>query len=126
MLELSMATYRVFFIFECSPETHWGVKAEEEVILEGEEYYVDGEDCFDSEGEESIIKSWEDAVDDITARWEGDSLSEYDYFDSDKKNPHNNGKSEFQDGTGDVNFETTKVEIYNDHEQKDLKETLNL
>ena len=121
-----MATYRVSFIFECSPETHWGVKTEEEVILNGKACYEDGEDCFDSEGEESIIKSWEDAVDDITARWEGDSLSEYDYFDLDKKNPHNNGNTEFQDGTGDVNFETTKVEIYNDIEQKDLKEIFNL
>ena len=53
-------------------------------------------------------------------------MSEYDYIDLDNKNPNNNGKSEFEDGTGDVNFETTKVEIYDDNEWKNLKETKNL
>jgi len=118
--------YKVYFKFECSPETHWGEKTDEEIILDGVKHYLDGEECFDSEGEESTVKSWDDAVDDITARWEGDSLSEYDYIDQAKKNPNNNGKSEFEDGTGDVNFETTKVEIYDDNEWKNLKETKNL
>ena len=121
-----MASYKVYFIFECSPEIHWGEETDEEIILDGVKHYLDGEECFDSEGEESTVKSWDDAVDDITARWEGDSLSEYDYIDLDNKNPNNNGKSEFEDGTGDVNFETTKVEIYDDNEWKNLKETKNL
>jgi len=53
-------------------------------------------------------------------------LSEYNYIDQSKKNPHNNGKTEFGDGTGDVNFETTKVEIYEDNECKNLIESKNL
>jgi hypothetical protein len=121
-----MASYTVYFIFECSPETHWGEETDEEIVLDGERHYQDGEESFDEEGEVSTIKSWEDAVDDITARWEGDSLSEYDYIDLDKKNHNDNGKSEFEDGTGDVNFETIKVEIYEDNEWKNLVETKNL
>jgi len=53
-------------------------------------------------------------------------LSEYDYIDPSKKNPHNNSKTEFGDGTGDVNFETTKVEIYDDNEWKNLIKTKGL
>ena len=26
-----MASYKVHFVFECSPETHWGIKNEDEV-----------------------------------------------------------------------------------------------
>ncbi len=121
-----MASYKVYFVFECSPETHWGEETDDEIIIDGVEHYTDGEEYFDSDGEESIIKNWEDAVDYVTAKWEGDSLSEYDYIDQSKKNPHNNGKTEFGDGTGDVNFETTKVEIFKDNEWKNLIETENL
>ena len=119
-----MASYKVYFVFECSPETHWGEKADDEVIIDGVEYYKDGEDCLDDEGEESTIDSWESAVDDITAKWEDDSLSEYDYIDQIKKNPHNNGKAEFGDGTGDVNFEATKVEIFSDENWEKLEEVI--
>ena len=121
-----MASYKVYFVFECSPETHWGEETDDEIIIDGVAHYKDGEECFDSDGDESVIKNWEDAVDDITAKWEGDSLSEYDYIDQSKKNPHNNGKTEFGDGTGDVNFETIKVEIYEDNEWKNLIESKNL
>lgn len=82
-----MASYKVYFVFECSPDTHWGEETDDEVIIYGVEYYKDGEDCLDDEGEESTIDSWEDAVDDITAKWENDSLSEYDYIDQVKNNP---------------------------------------
>jgi len=119
-----MASYKVYFVFECSPETHWGEEADDEVIIDGVEYYKDGEDCLDDEGEESTIDSWESAVDDITAKWENDSLSEYDYIDQIKKNPHNNGKAEFVDGTGDVNFEATKVEIFSDENWEKLEEVI--
>ena len=68
------------------------------------------------------IKNWEDVVNDITTKWEADSLDEYNYIDHSKKNPHNNGKSEFEDGTGDTNFETTKIEIYDDIKWKNLIE----
>lgn len=119
-----MASYKVYFVFECSPETHWGVEVDDEVIIDGVEYYKDGEDCLDDEGEESTIDSWEAAVDDITAKWENDSLSEYDYIDQIKKNPHNNGKTEFGDGTGDVNFEVTKVEIYSDENWEKVEEVI--
>ena len=119
-----MASYKVYFVFECSPETHWGEEADDEVIIYGVEYYKDGEDCLDDEGEESTIDSWEDAVDDITAKWENDSLSEYDYIDQVKNNPRNNGKTEFGDGTGDVNFEATKVEIYSDNNWEKVEEVI--
>ena len=79
---------------------------------------------MDDEGEESTIDSWEAAVDDITAKWENDSLSEYDCIDQIKKNPHNNGKAEFVDGTGDVNFEATKVEIFSDKNWEKLEEVI--
>ena len=119
-----MAKYTVHFIFECSPETHWGEEIDDEVIIEGDVSYEDGEDCLDCDGEDSVIEGWEDAVDDITAQWEGDSLSEFDYIDHSKENPHDNGKAEFEDGTGDVNFEAVKVEIFDDDwnlvETKDL------
>ena len=118
-----MASYKVYFKFECSPETHWGLPTDEEVIIKCERSYEDGQASFDSDGESSTIKKWEDVVDDLDARWEGESLSEYDYIDQTKKNPHNNEKTEFEDGTGDVNLETTKIEIYSDNEWKDLKET---
>ena len=119
-----MASYKIYFVFECSPETHWGEETDDEVIIDGVEYYKDGEDCLDDEGEESTIDSWEAAVDDITAKWENDSLSEYDYIDQIKKNPHNNGKTEFADGTGDVNFEATKVEIFSDKNWEKLEEVI--
>lgn len=121
-----MASYTVHFKFECSPETHWGVETDEEVLIYGDMDYVDGEDCFDSDGEESTIRSWEDAVDDVVARWESDSLSEYDYMDLAAENPFNNGKSEFEDGTGDINLETIKVEIFDDDSWKNLVETKEL
>ena len=121
-----MPSYRVHFVFECYPDTHWGEETEEEVIIEGERSYVDGDACFDSEGEESTISNWEDAVDDLTALWEADSLSEYDYIDHQKGNPFNNDSSEFEDGTGDVNLETTKVEVYSDDSWENLEETLPL
>tara|TARA_B100000575_G_C23069384_1_gene615885 strand:- start:588 stop:953 length:366 start_codon:yes stop_codon:yes gene_type:complete len=121
-----MASYKVYFVFECSPETHWGIKNEDEVKIYGEELYQDGEEALDSDGEDTTIKSWEDCVDDITSQWENDSLDEFDYINHEKNNPHYNGKSEFEDGTGDVNFETVKVEIYNDDKWKDLKKTLDL
>ena len=121
-----MASYKVYFAFECSPDTHWGEDVDEEIIIEGDRTYKDGDVCFGEAGEESTISSWEDCVDDIDARWEGDSLSEFDFIDHAKKNPHDNGKSEFEDGTGDVNFETLKVEIYSDDEWNDLVETKNL
>ena len=121
-----MASYKLHFIFECSPETHWGVETDEEVIIEGSKIYTDGDTCFDEDGEESIINNWEDCVDDATSRWENDDLSEFDYIDRAKKNPHSNGKSEFEDGTGDVNFETLKIEIFNDNDTNDLKETIKL
>jgi len=119
-----MASYKVYFVFECSPDTHWGEETDDEVIIYGVEYYKDGEDCLDDEGEESTIDSWEDAVDDITAKWENDSLSEYDYIDQVKNNPRNNGKTEFGDGTGDVNFEATKVEIYSDNNWEKVEEVI--
>lgn len=119
-----MASYKVYFVFECSPDTHWGEETDDEVIIYGVEYYKDGEDCLDDEGEESTIDSWEDAVDDISAKWENDSLSEYDYIDQVKNNPRNNGKTEFGDGTGDVNFEATKVEIYSDNNWEKVEEVI--
>jgi len=121
-----MAYYKIYFQFECSPETHWGLPTDEEVIIECERSYEDGQASFDSDGESSTIKKWEDVVDDLDARWEGESLSEYDYIDQTKKNPHDNGKTEFEDGTGDVNLETTKIEIYSDNEWKNLKDTKTL
>ena len=121
-----MASYKVFFVFECSPETHWGVETEDEVKIYGEEMYQDGEDCLDEDGEDSTISNWEDCVDDITAQWENDSLDEFSYIDQSKENPHDNGKSEFEDGTGDVTFETLKVEIYSDDDWNNLVETKNL
>ena len=121
-----MPSYKVSFVFECSPEIHWGKKTDDEIIIDGVEYYLDGDSCLDSDGEESIIKNWEDTVVDITAKWEKDSLSEYDYIDQFKKNPHNNGKMEFGDGTGNVNFETTKVEIFEDNEWKTLIDSKDL
>jgi len=121
-----MASYKVHFVFECSPETHWGIENEDEVKIYGEELYQDGDKCIDSDGEDSTIDNWEDCVDDITSQWENDSLDEFNYIDNEKKNRHNNGKSEFEDGTGDVNFETIKVEIYNDNDWKDLKESKNI
>ena len=121
-----MASYKVHFIFECSPETHWGVETDDEVIINGEAHYKDGDECFDSEGKESKIKNWEDVVDDITTRWENDSLDEFNYIDQSKKNPYNNGNSEFEHGTGDTNFETTKIEIYSDINWENLIETKKL
>ena len=121
-----MASYTVQFKYECSPHTHWGEVTDHEVLIYGEMDYVDGEDCFDSNGEKSTIRSWEDAVDDLTARWEGDSLSEYDYIDIAAENPFKNGKSEFEDGTGNVNLETIKVEIFDDDSWENLFETKNL
>ena len=121
-----MASYKVSFVFECSPETHWGIENDDEVNIYGEAFYKDGEQVFDSDGENAIVSNWEDCVDDITFKWEDDALDEFKYIGHEKKNPHDNGKSEFEDGTGDVNFETTKVEIYNDDDWKDLKETLDL
>ena len=109
-----MAKYTVHFIFECSPDTHWGIENDDEVVIEGTESYVDGEDCLDEDLEDSTISSWTDAQEDIEARWEGDSLSEYDYIDHQKVNPHGNGKSEFEDGTGDVNLEVIKVDVFDD------------
>ena len=85
-----MASYKVYFQFECSPETHWGLPTAEEVIIECERSYEDGQASFDSDGESSTIKKWEDVVDDLDARWEGESLSEYDYIDQTKKNHVNN------------------------------------
>ena len=32
-----------------------------------------------------------------------------------QENQHDNGKLEFEDGTGDVNFVTTKIEIFSDN-----------
>lgn len=43
-----------------------------------------------------------------------------------KKNPYNNGNSEFEHGTGDTNFETTKIEIYSDINWENLIETKKL
>ena len=57
-----MPSYKVHFVFECYPDTHWGEETEEEVIIEGIRSYADGDACFDSEGEESTISNWEDAV----------------------------------------------------------------
>ena len=121
-----MTSYKVYFVFECSPDTHWGEPNEKQINIEGVESYIDGEDCFDSEGNNSQIKNWESAVDDITFRWESDSLDEFRYIDHEKTNPFNNGKSEFEDGTGDVNFETIKVEIFEDDNWEKLIETKNL
>lgn len=118
-----MAYYKIYFQFECSPETHWGLPTDEEVILECERSYEDGQESFDSDGELSTITKWEDVADDLNERWEVGSLSEYDYINPFKKNPHDNGKKEFEDGTGDVNLETTKIEIYSDNEWKNLKDT---
>ena len=121
-----MASYKVHFIFECSPETHWGVETDDEVIINGAAHYKDGDECFDSEGKESKIKNWEDVVDDITSKWENDSLDEFNDIDQSKKNPYNNGNSEFEHGTGDTNFETTKIEIYSDINWENLIETKKL
>ena len=121
-----MSTYKVYFKFECSPQTHWGIETDEEVIIKGEKFYEDGQESFNSNGELSIIGNWEDVVDDLDARWEGDSLSEYDYIDNQKSNPYNNSKTEFEYGTGDVNLEIIKVEIFNDTECKYLEETKTL
>ncbi len=121
-----MASYKLYFNFECSPETHWGVETSEEVIIEGTKFFKDGDDCFDEDGDEGTIENWEDCVDDMDARWESDSLSEFDYIDHQKNNPHDNGKSEFEDGTGDVNFETTKIEIFSDDNWENLKTTMDL
>ena len=118
-----MASYKVYFVFECSPEIHWGEQTHGEVTISGMEQYIDGDDCFDADGEESVIKSWEDAVNDLTARWESDSLSEYDYMQPSRKNPYNNGKAEFEYGTGDVNFEIRKVEIFGDDNWETLLES---
>jgi|TARA_B110000305_G_C19293191_1_gene565224 hypothetical protein len=121
-----MQSYKVYFQFECSPETHWGIPTDEEVIIVCEELYNDDQASFDSNGEPSSIKKWEDVVDDLDARWFGESLSEYDYMDQTKQNPLDNGKTEFEDGTGDVNLETIKIEIYSDNEWKNIKETITL
>ena len=121
-----MASYKVYFTFECGPETHFGVPTDKEVLIEGEELYQDGEECTDSDGEDSIIGSWEDAVDDLTAKWESDALSEYDSIDHAKANPHNNGKSEFEDGTGDVHFEPVKVDIFSDDNWDKLEKTIEI
>ena len=121
-----MASYKLDFIFECSPDTHWGIETDEEVIIEGSKQYKDGDSCFDENGNESTISNWEDCVDDITSRWENDSLSEFNYIDIQKQNPQGNGKSEFEDGTGNVNFETIKIKIYNDDDWQNIKETMNL
>ena len=121
-----MASYKVYFVFECSPDTHWGEPNEKEIIIDGFQSYSDGEDCIDYEGNSTHIKNWESAVADITSRWENDSLDEFEYIDYNKTNPFNNGKSEFEDGTGDVNFETTKVEIFEDNNWEKLIETKNL
>jgi len=43
-----------------------------------------------------------------------------------KENPLNNGSSEFEDGTGDVNLEATKVEVFSDDSWENLEETLQL
>ena len=72
-----MASYKLYFTFECSPETHWGVETDEEVIIEGSKIYKDGDACFNEDGEEDIINNWEDCVDDATSRWENDDLSEF-------------------------------------------------
>ena len=121
-----MPSYKVHFVFQCSPETHWGQETTDEVIIEGVEMYVDGEECVSSDNEDSNIMNWEDAVDDITAKWENDSLSEYDYIDPSKTNPLDNGKLEFEDGTGNVHFETVKVEIFNDNKWEILSEIVEL
>ena len=42
-----MASYKVYFVFECSPETHWGQDTDDEIIIDGVENYIDGEECFD-------------------------------------------------------------------------------
>ena len=55
-----------------------------------------------------------------------DVVDNQDVIDNQKQNPQGNGKSEFEDGTGDVNFETIKIEIYNDDDWQNLKETMNL
>ena len=72
---------------------------------------------------EIIIKCLQNKPIDATL---GEQTREFNYIDNEKKNRHNNGKSEFEDGTGDVNFETIKVEIYNDNDWKDLKESKNI
>ena len=68
-------------------DTEWGVENSEEVIIEGTKLFKDGDDCFDEDGDEGTIKNWEDCIDDMDARWESDSLSEFDYIDHQKINP---------------------------------------
>ena len=53
-----MTSYKVYFVFECSPDTHWGEPNEKQINIEGVENYINGEDCFDSEGNNSQIKNW--------------------------------------------------------------------
>ena len=48
-----MASYKVYFTFECGPETHFGVPTDKEVVIEGEELYQDGEECMDSDDQQN-------------------------------------------------------------------------
>ena len=125
---MSQKYYRVYFDWSCTPETHWGEPCDDEVVIESYEDYEDGETYFDHESdEEKTITSPEDASEKLTSRYMGDAIDPFDFINfMDRKNPHNNGKDEFEDGFGDENCDTTKVEVYSDSSMKNLIGTIKL
>lgn len=124
---MSKKHYRIHFLFTCSPETQRGEPCDDDVEIESYEDYEDGETYYDNKGEEKKIASPIDISTAFTIRYEGDAFDPFDFINAlQRKNLHNNGKHEFEDGFGDECYDTTKVEVFSDSSMKNLIETIDL
>ena len=106
---MSKKYYRVYFEWSCHLETHWWEPCDEEVVIEDYEDYEDGQTYFDHESdEEKTITSPLEASEKFISNHMGDAFDLFDMLNvMDRRNPHNNGKSEFEDGFGYENCDTT-------------------
>lgn len=105
-----------------------GEPCDDEVVIEDYVDYEDGQTYFDHESdEEKTIASPDDADAKFLSRYMGDAFDPFDMLNGmDRKNPHNNGKEEFEDGFGDEEFDTIKVEVFDDADRKNLIDTVDV
>ena len=119
--------------FECrvSPSKHWGEPCEDGLTFDATEYFEDGQEfeLWDSEFEKEVnikISQATDCVEVIDLKYRSDEINASDYIEE-SENPHNNGcDDEFEDGYGDEELESFKVEVFDDADRENLIDTVNV
>lgn len=119
--------------FECRifPDKHWGEPCEDGLTFNSTENFEDGQEfeLYDSESEkeENIkISKAEDCARVINLQYTNDEINASDYVEE-SENPHNNDcDDEFEDGYGDEELDTIKVEVFDDADRKNLIDTVNV